>query len=483
MGLDFYGEWDRNKRYYQYPNAALFTAGKNHKISTEQSDAWFFNISRQFHPWFFFGEVYAMDDAYSTTAFLVDANGDIQYDNSQRNFYEFVEDNDDQDQFPDWIRAGSANDRLIFPGWDENNDFISDFNQNDNGTVNNLIPDYEEPFLRYAVDRPEYLFGIDLNNNDWIDRFEDDDLPDYPYKTDRQGYNVFAGAELVPGARLTLGQADEQMISADRSSRVQYALFTFDRDVPGVGRLRVFDALKKVADTIPDDRREPTPFVDAPPIQPLVPDILPAQDTWVNSLWLGFDYAGIDRLNIINKFKYEFYRQNQDEPRDIDGRRLRTNTNFFGLINKFDYTYDLGRFSLQPKFKSEYLRRTPFLVQEDERKEWTGSFVLLARLPVLKHTVLMGGVEQLLLRDLMSDEDAMVASGITMETGDLSSVNVAVQLSNSSDYMGYRLTTQLGLRYGRTQTELVLENDSGFAKGSESSNSTTSFITVYAGIQ
>ena len=129
------------------------------------------------------------------------------------------------------------------------------------------------------------------------------------------------------------------------------------------------------------------------------------------------------------------------------------------------------------------MRRTPFLVQEDERKEWTGSFVLLARLPVLKHTVLMGGVEQLLLRDLMRDEDAMVASGVTTETGDLSSVNVAVQLSNTSDYMGYRLTTQIGLRYGRTQTELVLENDSGFAKGSESSNSTTSFITVYAGIQ
>ena len=69
----------------------------------------------------------------------------------------------------------------------------------------------------------------------------------------------------------------------------------------------------------------------------------------------------------------------------------------------------------------------------------------------------MGGVEQLLLRDLMRDEDAMVASGVTTETGDLSSVNVAVQLSNSSDYMGYRLTTQIGLRYGRTQTELVLE--------------------------
>ena len=34
------------------------------------------------------------------------------------------------------------------------------------------------------------MFGIDLNNNGWIDRFEDDDLPDYPYKTDRRGYNA-----------------------------------------------------------------------------------------------------------------------------------------------------------------------------------------------------------------------------------------------------------------------------------------------------
>ena len=36
---------------------------------------------------------------------------------------------------------------LFFPGWDENNDFVSDFNQNDSRTLSNRIPDYEEPFL------------------------------------------------------------------------------------------------------------------------------------------------------------------------------------------------------------------------------------------------------------------------------------------------------------------------------------------------
>ena len=30
---------------------------------------------------------------------------------------------------------------------------------------------------RYASDRPEFLFGVDMNNNGIIDRFENDDLP------------------------------------------------------------------------------------------------------------------------------------------------------------------------------------------------------------------------------------------------------------------------------------------------------------------
>ena len=93
--------------------------------------------------------------------------GDVYYDDPIRSVYEFVADNDDQGP-PARLgpgRAQQSNDREVFPGWDENLDFISDFNQNDNRSVPNSIPDYEEPFLRYHVDRPEFLFGIDLNNN------------------------------------------------------------------------------------------------------------------------------------------------------------------------------------------------------------------------------------------------------------------------------------------------------------------------------
>ena len=136
-----------------------------------------------------------------------------------------------------------------------------------------------------------------------------------------------------------MGQTDEEMVSTDRRSLVKYALFTFDRDYAGFGRLRVFDTLKKVEDTIPDDRREPTPYVDAPAIQPLVNDILPAQDTWVNSFWLGFDYVGLPEVNVINKFLSCVFRQNDREMRDIDGRVMRQTSSFLGLINKVDYTH------------------------------------------------------------------------------------------------------------------------------------------------
>ena len=212
-------------------------------------------------------------------------------------------------------------------------------------------------------------------------------------------------------------------------------------------------------------------------------DILPAQDTWVNSFWLGFDYVGLPEVNVINKFKYEIFRQNDRQMRDIDGRRMRETSSFLGLINKVDYTRDLGRLTLQPKFKSEYLRRIPFLEQEAKRKEWTGAFMLIARYPILQKTVLQAGLEHLWLRDLVRDEEDMVANGVTVETGDLNSINIAVQLSNASDYMGYKLTTQVGLRYGRNSAEMVKEVEDGFVKGREVSNSTTSFITVYAGIQ
>ena len=144
----------------------------------------------------------------------------------------------------------------------------------------------------------------------------------------------------------------------------------------------------------------------------------------------------------------------------------------------------MGRLSLRPRFKSEYLRQTPFLQSEEERRQWTGTGILLAQLPALQNTLLQAGIELLWLRDLIADEDQMVDLGLTQETGDVSSRTIAVQLSNISNYQGYVLTTQVGLRFSRILTEGVTEMTAGgFEISNESSNVTTSFLTVYAGLE
>ena len=104
----------------------------------------------------------------------------------------------------------------------------------------------------------------------------------------------------------------------------------------------------------------------------------------------------------------------------------------------------------------------------------------------MRHTVVEAGLEQLWFSDRVQDEEALKAAGLLQETGDLRSTNVAVQLSTTSDYQGYRLTTQVGLRFGRTLTERVIEDSARpgvFTTADKSQNETTTFITVFAGLE
>ncbi|MBH81144.1 MAG: hypothetical protein CMQ49_11620 [Gammaproteobacteria bacterium] len=482
-GLDLYAEYDVSRDYDQFPNAALQAAGRGLATHAQDAEAWTVTASKVDYPYFFLGEAYSLDPDYNTTAFIVDEAGDITYDETRSALYEFVDDNDDQDRLPDWFRLNQgAGDDIVFPGWDENNDFVSDFNQNDSRTLSNRIPDYEEPFFRYSADRPEFLFGIDLNNNGWIDRFENDDLPDYPYRTDRRGYNIYGGAFVTPHAKVTLGRLDEESLATDGRNRATYGLVTYDRDLPR-GRVRVFDMLKRVEDNIADDRREMTPHLDVNSLA-IVNDLLPARDTWVNSAYVQLDYRPLEKVNLVNKFKYDLYAQQGDAFRRRErGPALEETTYLLGLINKVDYTREVAGLILQPKLKSEFLRQTAFVLDGPERKDWTGTGILLLRHPLLQQSLIEGGVEFSLFRDLVLDEDEALASGPRQPTQDFQNLVLALQWTNAGEYLGYKLTTQFGFSYTRRWEEVIRLGDVELEKVSETSSSSTSFITVYAGIE
>jgi hypothetical protein len=461
LGFKLYGEYDLSYSYTKYPNVVKSRHNTSSGIGGDRSaGAWMLNLSRLFSPWFFFAEGYSMDPRYNTRSFTTEGDGFIDYEDERIHVVELVEDNDDQDRYPDTIRKDwQAGDPTVFPGWDENNDFISDFNQNDNRVLSNIVPDYEEPFLRHNVDRPEFLFGIDMNNNIWVDRFENDEEPDYPYKKDHRGFNIYGGANVTPEIRLTAGILREDLISSDQKNHANYLMFSIDEDTPRWGRFRVYEMIKSVQDDIPDDLLQWLPNANIRTGESTkVEDPLIARDTWLNTLWLGHDYSygGLVTTNIL---KYDMFHQrlNKEERTRVG---LRKNDHFFGLINKFSYRFDVGSLWIEPRWKSEFRKQSLDLISNESRTELTEIGGFLMGFPMLVHTSLQVGLELTFFNDLKLDSN------------DFNGIVGAAQFTNVADYLGYRVTTQVGMKIDRRDP-----------KGADPLTITQSFITVFAGLE
>ena len=452
-GFDLYGEWDRSVSYRKYPNRAH----TKHLGASDQGDGWMLNLSKIGQPFFFFGEAYSMAHNYNTSAILARGETNIDYSDEGRFFYELVDDNDDQDRFPDWQRIFQNIDVEVFPGYDENLDFISDFNQNDSEDLPNLVPDYNEPFLKYGTDRPEYLFGLDMNNNLWVDRFENDDEPDFPYPRDHEGYNIYGGVDLLPGIRLTVGRTDERLIAGDGENATNYVLFTLERDYPGLGRLKIYENFRIAKDNIENDLRQWSEFErrNVPTVDPLA-----AQDTWINSMFLSFKYTKIENVNFVSKFKYDHWHQNKRQP------DLREDSTFLGLINKVDLERKVAYVDLMPRIKNELRLEAPAFRSDPERREDTLLFSLLARWPLFSSSTMQVGVEYTIFNQLRKSETA-VKEGLL---DDFTEIVGAVQFSNVTNYLGYRLLTNMGMRLTRRSID------------GETETGSVSFATMYAGL-
>ena len=468
-GIHLYGEWDVNTRYRRYPNKNL----SEHHVTPSRSSAWMVNAAYREYPWVGMLELFDMGYDYSTTAFLAGTGGEIDYEDEHQYLYEFVDDNDDWDRFPDWKRwEQGEGDPVVFPGLDENGDFISDFNQNDNVVRRNLFPDYEEPFLRYSCDRPEYLFGMDMNNNGTIDRFENDDQPDYPYKRDHRGYNLYLSRFFGPETRMTVGQERECLVSQWKQNRTTYGLFTSDKSYSSGVRWQVFEHMKLAKDYIPDDLFQWTERAGMDPGLREVKDPLAFRDTWVNVAFLGCEYHRPFDLNIVNKVKVEVVHQ-RDDPEMLEERGLHRRSYLLGVLNKMDYAHELGALRIRPRWKNEYLVHKPYVRSDPRRKELreTGSLILetgFARRHkgrVFKSTKLEVGIEATYFDQLQDP----VPEGVER---DFFGVVFVGQVTSYTAHMGYRIVLQLGYRMNRQMYREEPARTTG-----------TVFCTVIAGIQ
>ncbi len=471
LGFNILAEYAISRMHRRYPNINFV----EHPLSTTKGKAFYLTVRKFVFPWFGYGEVFRIDDNYRTDMFLIGVDKTIDYENKVRNLYELVDDNDDQDRYADWKRANVKDDiNGVFPGLDENNDLVSDFNQN-----RNRRPDYDEPFLRYSVDPPEFLFGVDMNHNTVIDRFEDDDLPDYPFRADHRGFNFYVGAEIVAGIEFKVGHSREWLWSDDRHSRDTYALFTLDRDYPRLGRIQFFNNLRLVKDDLPDDcllwRDVPGRITG---VIEKFKDPLAAQKALMNTAFLGFDYTQVPRLNVSNKIKYETYTQRGDNISRITvGVKPDTlaDSRFLGVINKVDYTFEFGKgLTIQPKAKSMYRRRTPFqkgqLKWDPELNDLTEMLFLMLKFPAMRHSWIQLGAEYTIFLDRLSERQFLHPFRLSSDEEYTGTV-FAAQLSIAGDYMGYLLTVNIGGEAERKNFERW------------TTTSTTTFITVFAGIR
>ncbi len=430
--FDLRAEYVVSRRFRRFPNQNLRKLHANKEVA----DAAYVTASYEEYPFYAYGELFTMDPDFSTTAFTADPGGSIDYANQTQNLFEFVDDNDDQDRFADWQRyrqsegfsgqgTSQGRDTQVFPGLDENNDFISDFNQNSNNK-----PDYAEPFLRYKVDPPAFLFGMDMNNNTIIDRFEDDRLPDYPYERDHHGYNAYGGLKITESSRLTIGRLQERQLSSDRESRSVYGLLSVEKSFPGL-HIALFEHAKIVEDNIPEDRVlwvDPLGTTD-------FTDPLDNQDTFVNTLFLQARHTRIGNLNILGKLKYEFYKQRGAQA------DLKRDRSFFGMINSADYTIKpTDRLVLRPKWKSMYQRETPTARTSLKTNELTESLFFTGGYRILPQMWLDFGVEFNNFENLA--KSPVEASPRYIE--DFHSLVFSPLLSNVSAYQGYELTLNAG---------------------------------------
>ena len=459
LGFEVRGEFARNTQYTRYPNINIEKLSNLSK-SSSTADAWYVNATKRSGRLYGYGEVFSMDHDYTTRGYIPDQNDFVDYENERQNIFEYIDDNDDQDRSVDWPRfGGGGGDNAVFPGLDENNDLINDFNENSNRT-----PDFDEPFLRHYVDPPEFLFGVDMNNNAVIDRFENDEEADYPYRLGHRGYNAYVGGEVYPGVAVNVGRTREWLISGDERSKLWYGLLSAERDMPKLGRFEVFYMVKFVKDNIRDDLLQ---WVQRPGtiggLQPFDDQLL-ARDATINEGFLGYTLAR-GNLTFRNKFRLNHFKMGDTAKDELD------DVVFIGVINKLDYPFEVGRgIVLIPRFKSMWRKQTQALAGQQEINELSEIFSLSAIVPVLTASRVEVGVEGIIFRNAEKIPDPLPPEYVDDFFGKV----FTAQYTTKVQYQGFSVTSNIGFQV----------NDINFSNLSDLDVSNTiAFVEIFAGLE
>ncbi len=459
-GIRVNGEYVYNFNYFQYPNK--LAQGKYGARNQIEDKAYYLSVEKDSRYVAFGGEYFHIGPGYNTVLRTyeprahqgaVGVENDPTWDFRNNTWYwHLVEDNDDRDRYPE---IGRRNQQPlftapgdidgVFPGRDENHNGLVDTNEN-----NNLIPDYDEPFLMYGVEPDEFVYGPDMNNNDIIDDRENDDKLDYPYDEDSHGYHVFVRFNPIKGIGVTLGKSDWGQIAGGERTSFGYGRVSFRKENIELGGLFVENELKVVQDGIRDDyytQKETVIRIMVEEISrptwafepTLLKDPLNYRDSIVNRLYVETKFRGIRSLNVINSLKYELNYQRRRLFEDGTYQK-RDVIRSLAMVNKLDYTWNIGRFKLTPQMKFLLLRRQRDNMDIPLDYEWSSIPIIRAEYWLTDRTVVRAGVQGFPGFSYRFIDYANFSNSFRMRTA-------MMLLTNKYSYFGYDANITLGLSY------------------------------------
>lgn len=243
--------------------------------------------------------------------------------------FNLFDDNDDGDQWPDEMpndtALSGANDAGVYPGLDKNGDNVPDTDQNANG-----IPDWDEAFLFFWSDPPEFIYDVDLNNNALPDLTENDDRPDYPYDRGTKGKHAFVTwRDPLPYLELfSVGLYGAESIAGGGKSDVRYLRYQVGYRRGELGHVVLRGDLKKVEDSIPDpvfiwrtteNPRDNSNVIQDPVLYSLIslkdpdPDPMLMRNSTVSTIQLDTEFEPLTNLSVYTNYKWLLNMQQEDE--------------------------------------------------------------------------------------------------------------------------------------------------------------------------
>ncbi len=349
--------------------------------------------------WKLGGEYYTIGSRFQTNFSCpapLHKNGDYDVGKYQ---YSLVEDNDDDDEFPENGKSRylfyTNKDPLLGQG-DPDGPIPVNWDKDKNGRW-----DYEEDFLNYETDPPESQILFDRNNNGIADEIEDDAYPDYAYVPSYYlpgerywryddidtiwenkwadslhlvhkglaGVHLYTRFTIFEGLELTLGgifdKSQEktyqstyvnglktgEIYDTENASNI-YFLTHFKKATSSDVYFTIDNFFRKVNDNIPNHTQG---FVMNPLTEAIsyytVVDELDFRDMFADALRAEFNVVRNRGFNYTAAGKYEF-RKNFEH---LNFNYPELTINSLTVINKFHYIFLLPFFKdmfLTPKFKS-----------------------------------------------------------------------------------------------------------------------------------